>query len=198
MADIPIQIPQRNFEIIRDGIGALLAFELADQAVTANVGVWRERMIAFDQKELPAVNVGFDNNNFDNQNAISKIGTMQFFIDVMANEKHVGHEKEEQGDLLANITCQRIAGIIDYILSSTEYYTLGFAPGLIRSRWVSSINMGKLSEQDTKHSTVCRLTFNVIANEEVNPVAATPLSILGTQVKLNETDEGYKFEIIKT
>ena len=193
MGKIPIQIGHRNFELIRNNIGAILAFELADQTETVDVNVYAERNIPYDLKELPAVNVSFDNNSNVAQTTDFKRNENTYFVDVIVSGKHTN---TEQGDELANLKCQRICGIIDYILSSPEYYNLDFDLGLIETSWVSDINIGRLQNQDSKHSVVGRLTFKVRAREDVQQIEGTPGEIIGVTVKINETEKGHKFELI--
>lgn len=193
---ITYQIPEQNFELIRDAIGSLLALELASQDITNDVTVWRDRFITFDASELPAINVSYDNTPYDNQNPKTRRGINKYFIDVKVNAKHT---KDEKGDVTASLKCERIAGVVAYILSSTEYYMLGFQPGTVQSRWVESLQMGRIADEDVLHTIVCRVTLNVIANEMVTDGSAGELlEEITTRVTLNETDEGYKFELIKT
>ena len=191
---ITIQIPAQNFEVIRNSIGTLLAEELASQTAANDVTVWENRFIAFDNSELPAINVSYDNTPYDNHNAQSRRGVNKYYIDVIVSAKHSSTQK---ADYRSSLLCQKIAGIVAYILSSAEYHTLGLTTGLIQSRWVESLQMGKLAEQDSLHTIVCRVTFNVIAREDVGNLTGTPLEIISSQVKLNETEKGYKFELIK-
>lgn len=193
MGNISIQIPQRNFELIRDNIGSILILELSDQDYTNEVSVWRERNTPFDIIDLPAVNISFDSNSNLAQTTSSKRNENTYFIDVTVNSKHSDITK---GDVEANLKCQRICGIIDYILSCPEYQFLDFEIGLIESRWISDINIGRLQNQDSRHTVTGRITFKVRAREDVNKISGTQIKILGSQVKLDLTDKGYKFELL--
>lgn len=198
MAKILGQIPQQNFEIIRDQIGAILTLELADQtdAGADEFEVWSERVVNWNNEEKKVINVTFDNAPYDNHNPKSRTGENQYFIDVIALAQHEGDAKTEKGDVLASLLVQRIAGVIAYILSSPEYYYLDFQPGLIQSRWVSEIKTGKLQEQDATHRQVCRVTFKVKANELVGDLTGVQTLISSSQVKLDDTDKGHKYEIV--
>ena len=72
---------------------------------------------------------------------------------------------------------------------------MGFAPGLIQSRWVSEIKTGKLQEQDATHRQVARVTFKVKANENVGDITGVQNLITSSQVKLNETEKGHVYTI---
>lgn len=198
MAKITDQIPEQNFEIIRDQIGAILTLELAAQDVTQDIKVWTERFISFNQSELPAINVSFDNVPYDNHNPKTRTGENEYFIDIYTKAKHEGNSKDEKGDVIASRLAQRIAGIVAYILSSAEYYYLDFEPGLIQSRWISEIKVGKLQEQDAVHTIVSRVTFKVKANENVGDLTGVAGLIATSQVKLDQTEKGYLFKIETT
>jgi len=193
-AKITYQIGQQNFENIRDNIGQIVADELAGQtyATGLNVTVWNERFIQFDQSELPAVNVSYNDTSFGDYSPTSQRGESTYHIDIHADSSHSDSQK---GDVAANVIVKRLAGIIRYILMSQENRFLGFAVGIIQSRWVETIETGKITDQDTTHTIVARIVFRVKANEEVQEVAPTTQDKTTTQIKLNETDKGYLYEV---
>lgn len=193
-AVIPNQISERNFELIRDRIGIILTEELAAQNFTSDLGleVWSERQIAFNQSELPAVNISYDNSGYNSKNVSFKSGENRFFIDVFASDPSNDTEK---GDVLAAKKVQRIAGIIDYILESPYYKTLGFDPGLISTSLVENLDMGGMREDDTEHNLACRITFKVVAKETTAQIQPSPAEGYDTQVKLSLTDFGHKYTL---
>lgn len=193
MGDIPIQIPAQNFEIIRDVTGAILTLELADQTETSDVGVYLEKSTPFDQSDLPAVNISFDSVPYDEHDIEYRRGKNKYFIDVSVNAKS---KVNEQADEASSLKCQRIAGIIAYILSAPQFVTLAFNSGLIQHRLITNMQMGVLSNQDSKHTVVCRITFEVMAGEEVGQIQGVTSSGVLTQVKIAETEKGFKYEIV--
>jgi len=187
------QIPVQNFELIRDKIAVILALEIPVQTAASSIkAVWLERFIPFDLEELPAINISYDNTPYDRHDPKSRHGENQYYIDVIVNAKHSVTEK---ADIKASKLVQRIAGIVCYILSSAEYYTLDFNPGLIQSKWVSDLKIGKLSEGDALHTIVARIIFKVRANEIVGDLTGVLGEIFTTQIKLDETDKGYFIKI---
>jgi len=196
MAKITSQIPAQRFETIRDQIGVILTLELAAQTEAASFNVWSERFIPFDTSELDAINVLFDNASYENHNPKDRDGEDQYFIDILVNAKHTGNTKAKKGDTIARKKVSRVAGIVAYILSSAEYYTLGFVPGIIGSRWVSDIVVGVISDQDATHTAAARVTFKVKAREIVGDLTGVLLTEINSQVKLNETDKGFLYELI--
>ena len=192
MGKITIQIQPQNFELIRDRIGEILTLELADQAYSNNVSVWKERIIPFNHNELPAVNVAYDNTPYETKTPITQTGINEYYIDIHVNAKH---SASEQGDVLASLKAQRLAGIIAYILRAPEYITLDFNPGVIHRTEVSDIKIGKLANQDSIHTVVARLIFKATANEDVKDIEGVDGEIYSTQIKINETEKGHKFEL---
>jgi hypothetical protein len=190
MGLITEQIPPRNFELIRDAISVILAFELPDQTVTEDVSVFRERMISLDKTNLPAVEVNFNSGDFDNQYPDTKRGEFEFFIDVHVNSAHT---EGVSGDEASRLRCERIAGVVDYILSSQQYYYLGLTGRFINSKAVTSIAVGKLTDGDAMHTVTGRLTLIVRASEFVQGIEGTKLLEIASQVKIDDTDEGHLF-----
>lgn len=192
-AKITNQIPVQNFELIRDKIAEILALELPIQTAASSIKkVWIERFIPFNLEELPAINVTYDNTPYDRHDPKSRHGENQYYIDITTNAKHTATEK---GDVLASKNAQRIAGIVSYILSSGEYRTLDFAPGIIQSRWVSDLRMGRLSEGDSLHTIIARITFKVRSSETVGDLTGIAGEVFTSKIQLDETDKGYFIEI---
>ncbi len=189
---ITYEIDQLNFEKIRENIGQILADELSYQDYTYNLGVtvWNERFIQFDGNEMPAINVAFNKADYEDYTQTARQAVNEYYIDVHANAPHTD---TEQGDTRASLMCKRIAGIVSYILMSQEHRLLGFEPGIIQTKWIESMEMGKLSDNDTIHTVVCRIYFKVRANEIVQEIPPVTGEKYTTQIKLGETDKGYYF-----
>jgi hypothetical protein len=186
-------ISERNFELVGQAIGAILATEYPNQTTTENLVVWNERVSGFGNEELPAVNVSYANSRFENHSVISKIGENQYYVDIHTNAVNAdGTEADETAARLA----QRIAGITEYILSHPLYVRLGFDPGVVTHRLVTDIMIAKpKGESDALSTVIARVIVNVGANEDVNDIQGTTIEEIHTQVKLNETEKGFRFEI---
>lgn len=192
MGKILGQIQPRNFEVIRQRIGEILAFELVDQEYTKNVTVWNDRSIAFDKVELPAVNVVYEGTGYNNQNAKSKASENSFSILVYVQNESTD---TDDGDKLSSHQAQRIAGIIDFILTSPEYTRLDFAPGIIASKQVESIDIGKASNGDSLNTIVAILKFKVNSIETVNDLFGIAGEVYSTKITIEETNKGHYFVI---
>jgi hypothetical protein len=192
-AKITYQIGQQNFELIRDNIGQILADELANQTYANNLGVkvWNERFIQFDTTELPAINVAYSDTSYEDYSPTAQQGLNTYHIDIHASASHSDSEK---GDEAASVKVKRLAGIVRYILMSMENRFLGFSPGVIQTRRVDTIEIGKIADQDTAHTVVIRVVFRVRANETIQKVDPTTQNFTFVEVKLNETDKGYLYE----
>lgn len=190
---IPIQIAQRNFEIIRDRIGMILADELGAQTETENFEVYLERLISFSDARIPCVNVLFHKANFDSYSQTSKHSDLTFYIDVYYSTPST---PTERGDELARKKIEKAAGIIDYILSSQEYRTLDFAPGLIMNRMVRSISTGnQTTSNDTTNLAFARIELEVKSSECVGLIEPVDLGGYDARFTINETSKGYKITI---
>lgn len=199
MAKINYDIQRQNFEVIRENIGQILADEFPEQKTNlenefsddqVELTVWNERFIQFDPTEMPAVNVSYYRTTYEDYSPVDRQGINDYHIDIHAAAVH---ERAKYGDTQAAQICQRLAGIVSYLLMSQEYRFLGFEPGFIQSRWIESIDMGKITESDAAHTIVSRLLFRVKANETVREVPPTDLEAIHTTVKLDETDKGHYF-----
>jgi hypothetical protein len=191
-AKITGAIPVQNFESIRDTIASILVLELAAQTLTTSLKVWKERIIPFDVSELPAVNVYFDTAPYDNHNAKNRRAVNHYIIDVHVNAKHT---TGSDGDTLASVNAQRYAGIIMYILSSAEYYTLGYQPGIIANRRVESVTIGRIQQNDAMHTVIAQIQFSVTANETVGDLTGMALTYAQTCIKIDTTEKGILIEL---
>lgn len=187
MALISVQISESNYEQILDAICSLLALELAGQTSTEDVNVWKERSIPFDSTELPAVNVRLDGATYDNHDSRSRRGRNTFYIDVHANAKTTD---DDSGDTLAAQVVHTIARVIMYVLSSAEYYSLGFTTNIISSRRVMNYEVVHMNAQDALHTVIGRITFEVVSGEYVGSTEVSLIEEIQTQTEINDTDKG--------
>jgi hypothetical protein len=193
-------IGQQNYEIIRERIVEILGAELDNQSIInpsipeLDVEVWMERVIPYEENELKpaAVNVLFDNGEFDNNSRVMTDGTYTYFIEIYSK---AANTPGRDGDELARARSTRLAGVIRQILMSTQYSALGFAPGVIRNRQVQNILSYRFTSEDiprdTNHVAVTRITFTVISNESELTSAIVPLGGTDTAVRISCTDKGY-------
>ncbi len=199
---IDLDIPEQNFELIRDAVASILTVELANQfARTANplfeAGVWLERFIPFDKEELPAIKVFYVSSSYKNNTFGNSKGECKIHIEVTTNAKD---SASESGDKTASKNCQFLMGKIRYILSNPLYLRLGFSvPGFIEGREITDMNVSlPNNSQDGLHTIVGNLILNVRYEENNGDLTSTPGLIYSSQIKIDESDKGYKLEIDNT
>jgi len=202
IAKITTSLANSNFNFIRARIAEILTLELANQATLQgddlfNAEVWEERFIPFDKEDLPAITVGLVNVNFEHFTPVTSVGNEQYYIDVHCNAYHTNASGIMDADKKASIKVQRICGIIQAILEHPTYLKLDFDNGVIRHTEVSEIMISTPAEQqDALHTITGRVVFEVSANEiepDLQPIEADRYT---TTVQINETDKGFKYEVI--
>lgn len=198
MGKIQAKIPKQNFEIIRDRIAAILKDELDHQYAGlgnydfADIAVTTEDNSSTDKTDCPIVNVALSKASWDNENLGSSDGTYVFDIDVVTNAKT---EDARDGNYIASILMQRIAGGIRSILKNPVYKTLDFTtvPGFILRTTVSELNIRARHQNDALNSEMGRITFVVMANETTSYIEALMVEDYLTKVKVNNTQKGYQY-----
>lgn len=199
---ITYEITEQNFELIRNTIGSILALELAEQfSITGNslfdVKVFAERALPVEPDEGIVVNVLFNQVPYDTKTHTNRTGNNEYFIDVHVSGKDKAGG--DRGDVRARKNLAKLLGVIANILESGEYLQLGLTPGIMVHKAVSNIAIAEPeNNQDTLHIAWGRVVFTVRANENVKKLEGTPSEKSTSTVKLNETEKGYKFEIVNT
>lgn len=188
-------IPQRGFELVREAIGTILLLELEEQKSLQNlpeeINIFQERMRPIQADEKLYLNILVDSNTNAGKTASGKQGTTIYFIDIHTT----GTASDElSGDKDSGDRLHKFIGMIDYILSSDHYKTLGFAPGLIAGCQVESFATSEpIQKEDSGYTRMGRISFSVKIQD--SQALATPVIFAGndTTVKLQETNYGYKF-----
>lgn len=189
-------IPERNFEPVRDRIGAILFTELNNQYLNYNPlcnvdGVYVERKAPIDKEELAFVNVSVISGAFGNKSAGRKDGVYQYAIDVFTKSA-AGPAK--LGDKTSQLYMERLLGICDYILEDPQYKTLAFPAGVIGHTMVSEMQIRDQNPNDADNVAMGRLIFDVKILE-VNALKFAPYLLeSNTTVSLNETALGYQYQ----
>lgn len=198
-AKINIEITESNFEKIRDRICEILVTEFANQYFITgdelfNLVIWKERFIAFDKTELPAINVFFNNATYSEKDINNSFGENRFSIEIVTNAKHTDTER---GDTKASEKLQKILRIVRYVLENPNYLTLDFVRGFISSTAIESIRATQPnSTGDGMHTITGQAIFKANLKESNGDIAGIPGENYNTSVKLNQTDKGYYFEYI--
>jgi hypothetical protein len=211
MAELTGKIAPQQFETIRDQIAAILTLELAAQfalytpaELTAdpkqnvlNAPVYLERMVPVTIDETEIVNVQFAFGDFEGSSQVTTSDQSDavhtFFIDCYSKG-----EASEKGSASkdSRIRLQRLVGAVRAILMSPYYIRLGFDPPSLKRRKITRLEMAEpKNDADAQASTIGRIIFDVEIPEVVELLTPGALTKSLTQVKLVDTDLGFKYEI---
>lgn len=214
MAVIPTIIGQRNFEVIRDQIAAILTDELNQQRTLlsevtgddrdqdlinylGDLDIITERYAEPSEEDFPFVDVFFFNDDFDNKDPFAKRGTTQYIIDVFSiGEKQTPTGSE--GGVVSATRGQRVAGMIDSILEFPHYNKLLQPNGVVNRTLVRSI---KRTEEENSRDSIniilYRVIFEVVMGESVGSLTGPLAQNNITNVSIGESDLGYVWEFIE-
>lgn len=171
MSKITVEITAQSFELIRDKIAAIITSELAGQfAITANAlfqsVVYTERFIAFDKTELPAVKVYFDKAEGIERSPEQSRADYYYNIEVHTAAKFTATDR---GDKLASLACEKLLGVIRYILVNPNYLRLDLSDyNIIQSTAIESIKMGNPTTSADGISSIAGLITLVVRANEPN------------------------------
>lgn len=196
MSNIIKPIVRREWELIRDRIGLILAQELATQAqldyddvLFELPDVFIERYVAFNHTEMPAINVMVAQGEYTQETQQTQDGTWTFYVDAYATAKD---EDDQRGDQYANMRLQRLIGMCQAIIMDSRFKTLLFEPGAISNRTVKGIMMADPTKaMEATNAVMARMTIEVRVSDEVELVDAIPLAEYATIAKLSDTPLGY-------
>lgn len=199
-AKITTAIAARNYELIRDAIGSILALELPNQATLnaltyLNAKIYAEKIGAIDFTDTPVVNIVTTDLKFSSYSAIECKGEYTYLIEVYAN---AAGTSTSQGDKLAAQKCARLAGVIHSILSNQAYKTLGLT-GIIHNRQISGAQRAvPRNGNDANNTVLMVMDMRVIASERVTAGAGIAYDSAITNVLINANfNNGLQFEIEK-
>lgn len=191
-------IPPQGFEVVRDLIPAILKIELEKQKVlqtlTDEINVFSARSTPFQQGEKLMINVTVDSANYSNSHEKGTHGGTIFFIDIYTSAKQTD---DDDGGYASTKKKDMYLGMIRYILQDHHYKTLGLPPGLIMGTSVDGFeNFEPNNNQDASFVKMSRLNFSVRILENQSLWDGIEINSIFTDVKLDLTDKGYKYELI--
>ena len=193
-------IGEQNFELIRNRIGEILTYELRNQANLTgkqslkDVKVWIERVTPFDNTELPAVNIYYNDTLYNGSTVVNQQGQNTYHIDVLTKSKNSGSQQNDS-DKQSYTLAANLLGIVRAILQAPQYVRLNFDCGVVTHREVSEIRMGKMSNQETTSTGGGRLLLKVNANEFTEEIKSLEACKYTTVVTLEETEKGFYYEL---
>lgn len=194
-------IPEASYEVIGDQLANILTIEINRQSAitydeTIDATVFRERSNPFDLSDLPAVNISLAEGKYDNQKFNCDDGTYEFEIDVYTKAKTTD---DEGGDKIATLTLHKIIRIIRYVLRHPVYKTLNFEPGLIAHTEVREFKIrDPKGKQDAESVKMGRLFLIVKAIETTTEEIPKSVVDYTTQVLVNESDDGYIYQLVNS
>lgn len=193
-AKIDYSIPAQRFELIRNKIALILAEELANQADLQtndlfDATVFVERLQAFNEAELPCVNVSYSQGDTNDNKALqSATMTHIYSIDAYVNATSTASER---ADKTANFNVQKLIGVIRAILENAQYRTLELS-GIVENVMVTGITLQEpLNIADAANFVYARLIFAVRCEEVAGGYTPTAGEIFISTIKFNETEEGF-------
>lgn len=198
MSLINNEIPSQGFEVVRDLIPAILKIELEKQKVlkglTDEINIFSGRNTPFQQSEVLMINVSVDSANYSNSHEKGTHGGTIFFIDIYTSAKETA---DGDGGYLSTKKKDMYLGMIRYILQDHHYKTLGLQPGLIMGTSVDGFeNFEPNNNLDSSFIKMSRLNFSVRILEDQSLWNGIEINSIFTDVKLDLTDKGYKYELI--
>lgn len=198
MAVIKDIIPKQNFELVNERIGEILKLELEHQKTLQEfddpVNVFNERLDAFQQEEELMINTMFDSENNNTHSQKSSLGNVHYFIDVYSTGKSKGNV---DGGTASARRLHKFLGMCRFILSDSQYRTLGFNPGTIAGTAIESMQIATLENKDAANVTMGRIVLAVRLQEQQPLTNGPVVSKSLTGIKLDLTDLGYKYELTK-
>jgi hypothetical protein len=199
MAKISKIIPEQNFETVRNRLANIFIEEIENQAnytgdtdLAISVGI--EQKIPLDKSELPMMNIGIAQGNFNNKSVSDSTGVFAYNFDFFCDKENTDDLK---GDTSAALWASKIAGKAIAILSNDVYRTLGYDQkvGGIERVQVSSMTIGDVNSSDARHSVMSRVVVTVTFNQNTPLLDANLLEGFDTSVKMGESNAGYKYRI---
>lgn len=192
-------IPKQNFELVREQVGAILFIELENQkslqGFSYPINVYSEYSGGMGIEDEVNINVSLSSSNFGGKTQKDSQGNTVFNIDIFSNAKET---QNKTGSELSAIKIQKFLGMIRFILSHTDYKTLGFELGFLGGTYFESYEFTDQNYfvQDAANVKMCRITFAVRIQENQTMSPTNVLEGNETNVKLDLTEKGYKYKFI--
>lgn len=187
-------IPQQGFEKALYKTALVLFTELTAQKDTHNnmpdFSVFVERMTPYDKSEGVMINVTTNAINYGQYTERDSQGKTDFNIQVYSPLEHT---YIDANDDTKTFTLHKVIGLIRYILQSTRYLRLDLPAGLIGGTYVENIQFfDDFNNQDGANIRMANMVFSVRVQENQELWAGVTLFNNTSQIKLDDTDLGYK------
>jgi hypothetical protein len=190
------EIPIQSFELIRNRLAAILAEEIPAQYMFSsdpalNVeGVFIERTEGTPAERGITLNIIFDGTEPDERTSRTLKTRMKFLVVATVFGTATATDR---GDKDASIKLGRLLGVVRHILSHGVYRTLAFTKPFIETTNAQEITVGKPQQKDLQWGVQGAVMVKVDAIDAPEYDARTLIQEYSTQVKLDETENGYLF-----
>jgi len=196
MSVISSNIPVQGFEIVRDAIGAILKIELENQkalkGITLPIDVFIGRSTPFHHSEVLMLNVHCENSNYSHFHENGVHGLTNYYIDISTSAKE---DAQNDGGYNSTLLRDQFLGMCRYILQDHHYKTLGLSGEMVNGTYVNGFeNFETSNSQDSSFVKVSRISFSVRIYEDQSLWEGVNISSTFTDVKLDDTNLGYKYE----
>lgn len=197
MSRINTSLGKQGFEVIKEQIGAILTTELENQkqlqGFNLPINVFLDRQNPFDNSENLMFNVGLRSYQKENKSQFNAHVTATYSIDVFVSTRQ---NNVNRGDLISTNIRDRYIGLVDAILSSTLYVKLLYETPMLMGTMVTNVQTYEpQNDMDAKFVSMSRLTFEVRYSEDYVTWNGLPFSSMFTDVRLDLTENGYKYEL---
>jgi hypothetical protein len=191
-------IPKQGFEIIRDLISAIITTELINQQSLQDLkdplNIYTGRSVPFAHSEQLMINCVVDSGDYSNNHQKGTHGKTNYFVDIYTSAVET---QDNDGGFLATQKRDKYLGMIRYILQDHHYVSLGLPSGLIMGKSVDGFeNFEVGNHQDATFTKMSRLSFSVRIIEDQSLWAGVDISSIFTEIKLESSENGYKYEKI--
>jgi hypothetical protein len=188
-------IPEQGFEKVRDAIGIILLTELTNQkalqAFTEDINIYRERIIPMQSDDNLYFNVLTDSATYGNYTQRDAQGRTIYFIDIYTTGKGAN---VLAGSLDAGVRLGKFIGLVQFILGSNQYKTLGLPLGLIGGTYIESFTTDAPTPFETaNYDRFARISFAVRIQENYGLWNGVNLIGNDSTVKVEPTEKGYQY-----
>lgn len=191
-------IGSQGFEKVNNRIAEILLEEITNQknlqGFDETLEIYSEVLNPFDKSMDVMISVSLKQMDYSEFTARDSQGNTLYYIDLFVSGMGIGDV--EARDVVKN-KLYRYLGLIKYILSSSKYLTLGFAPGFIGGKYVHKIivdddysNHERHSNWDTANVRFARVFFGVRIQENQLLWDSIPLQGNNTNITYDNTGNG--------
>jgi len=193
-ARIEEAIPQQNFEKIGLFLATQLLIELDNQktiqSFIENHKVFLEHSTSVDSREdAVIINILFSSMTLDSKNQFDAMYIGTYFMDVYTSGKA---EKDNTGDKVTGLLLMKYLGLCRYIFESHKARDGSNLDSKLNASVTSINTLEPINNQDANFSRMGRISLEIKFSENQEVFEGVPFSENHTQIKLQDTDDGFQ------